>query len=194
MKKRETMLKPVIAKITEKYEVTPWAHLLWLEAPTIAAPAKPGQFVMVDCGEETFLHRPFSIHRVDGDKLALLFNVVGKGTAWLAERKPGDQVDIFGPLGNGFTLPPKKAKILLVAGGIGIAPLRFLADVAKKQGCSIKLLVGGQTASQIYPCDFLSNGDVIYTTEDATLGIPGRVTVVVPDYFDWADQVFACGP
>ncbi|MBU2609206.1 MAG: dihydroorotate dehydrogenase electron transfer subunit, partial [Chloroflexi bacterium] len=83
-------------------EVMPGVRLIWLEAPAIASTAKPGQFVMVRCGEELLLRRPFSIHQVsDDNKLAILCSVVGKGTQWLAQCKVGDRVDLLGPLGNG---------------------------------------------------------------------------------------------
>src|SRR5450759_402717 len=98
-------------------------HLLWLESPEIALAAKPGQFVMVGCGEDALLRRPLSIHKVDEAKgtLALLFAAVGKGTNWLSQRQAGDKVDIFGPLGNGFTIEPNAKNLLLIAGGVGIA-------------------------------------------------------------------------
>ncbi|MFH1169406.1 MAG: dihydroorotate dehydrogenase electron transfer subunit [Chloroflexota bacterium] len=187
-------MEQVLAPITSNDEVMPGVRLIWLEAAGIARRAQPGQFVMLRCGGYT-LPRPFSIHRTDGDRLALLFKMIGDGTGWLSQLKPGEVVSTFGPLGNGFSIDPKAQNLLLVAGGMGIAPLVFLAEMAAKQERSIKLLLGGQTAAQIYPCDFLANEiEVIHTTEDATLGIGGRVTVLVPDYFAWAAQVFACGP
>ncbi len=132
-------------------EVIPGVHLTWLESPQIASSALPGQFVMVYCGEETLLRRPLSIHRVDKTKLALLFSVVGRGTRWLSRRKSGDKIDLFGPLGSGFSVLPTSRNLLLAAGGIGIAPLVFLAQEAVKQGHSVKLLLGAPTASQLYP-------------------------------------------
>ena len=114
--------------------------LMWLRCPEIAREARPGQFVMVGCGEECVLPRPFSIHRVkDNGDIAIFFAVWedGTGTRWLSQRNQGDSVEITGPLGNGFSIPPKARNLLLVAGGIGIAPLRFLAQAALKQDCSI---------------------------------------------------------
>jgi len=157
--------------------------------------SRPGQFVMVRCGGECTLPRPISIHQVDGDKLALLFARVGKGTLWLSRRQAGDAIDIFGPLGNGYTIHPTSKNLLLVAGGIGIAPLCFLIQEASKRSCKAKLLIGGRTAAQLYPENLLPDGlDILYATEDATLGAHGQITVFAPDYFDWADQIFTCGP
>ena len=185
------------AKVTTNSKPMTGAHLLWLEAPQIASQAKPGQFVMVRCGEkgEYQLRRPLSIHQREGNGIALLFNIVGGGTQWLSQRKSGDKLDLLGPLGNGFSIHTNSRKLLMIAGGLGIAPLRFLVTEASKRGCKIKLLIGGQTAAHLYPQDLLPDGlDLIYTTEDATLGLQGMVTMFAPDYFDWTDQIFACGP
>jgi len=91
-------MKQIKATVTSNIEVMPETRLMWLEAPGVAESARPGQFVMVRCGGDTVLPRPLSVHRVDGDRLALLFNVVGKGTALLTELKKGEKVGIFGPL------------------------------------------------------------------------------------------------
>lgn len=184
-------MKQVSAPVISNNKVMPGAHLVWLDSPEIATEAQPGQFVMVRCGEETVLPRPFSIHQSDGGKLALLFQLVGRGTTWLSRRESGDRVDIFGPLGNGFSIRPGSQNLLLVAGGIGIAPLRFLAEDALSSGHSVKLLYGTvnedryQVASEI---------DVVAVTEDGSVGEEGMVTDLIADYIDWADQVFACGP
>ena len=114
--------------------------LMWLKCPDVASEAKPGQFVMVNCGEECLLPRPFSIHQVNDKGIALLFQVVGKGTAWLSQRQAGDNVDLFGQLGNGFSIHPTSHNLLLVAGGVGIAPLRFLIDKTLEQGKEVILL------------------------------------------------------
>ena len=190
--------KPLIiasAPITSHTELMPGVYLLWLESPQIASSALPGQFVMVYCGEDTLLRRPLSIHQVDKTKLALLFSVVGRGTRWLSRRKSGDKIDLFGPLGNGFSVLPTSRNLLLAAGGIGIAPLAFLAQEAVKQGHSVKLLLGAPTASQLYPHHLLPPEiELITATEDGTAGEKGMLTDILPDLTGWADQVFACGP
>jgi len=173
----------------------PGVHLLWLEAPPIASKAKPGQFVMVRCGEETLIPRPLSVHQVDRDKLALLFNIVGKGTRWLSQREVSDRVEIFGPLGNGFTIYPESKNLLLVAGGMGVAPLCFLASSANKQGHSIKILLGAQTKAQLCPEHlFQSESKLVAATEDGTAGHKGMITDLIPKYAAQPDQIFACGP
>ena len=139
-------MKQVIAPVISNHAVMPGVCLTWFEAPEIAQLAKPGQFVMVHCGRERVLPRPLSIHQRDGSKIALLFTVVGKGTAWLSHRKAGNNVNMFGPLGNGFSIHPNSHNLLLVAGGMGIAPLFFLAEKASKEGYSITVLIGIRTA------------------------------------------------
>ena len=161
-------MKQVLAEVIESREVASGLYLMWLGAAGIAGGAKPGQFVMVRCGEgnELILRRPISIHRTGQEKgrLALLFQVVGQGTGWLAQRQAGEKIDLFGPLGNGFSVPPAASNRLLVAGGIGLAPLCFLAEQALSQGCPVTLLYG--TASkERYPEALLPAGlKVVATT------------------------------
>lgn len=188
-------MRQVAASIISNSEVMPGARLVWLESPQIASQAKPGQFVMVRCGEETLLRRPLSIHLLNSNKLALLFTIVGKGTHWLSQCQVGDNIDLLGPLGNGFTINPSSKNLLLVAGGIGIAPLHFLAQEALSQGHSVTLLSGTPTATQLYPRQLLPpDAELIITTEDGTAGTKGMITNLLPDFISWADQVFACGP
>jgi len=191
-------LKQVTASVISNNEVMPGVHLIWLESPQIASTSRPGQFVMVRCGEgfEHPLRSPLSIHQLaDGIKLAFLFNVVGRGTSWLSQRKIGDNIDLLGALGNSFFIHPESRKLLLVAGGIGIAPLRFLTQVALNQGCSVRLLLGASTATQLYPRHLRPSGiELTVVTEDGTAGKKGMITDLLPDFVDWADQIFACGP
>ncbi len=193
--KPSSVLKQVTAAIISNDEVMPGVYLIWLESPDVGAEAQPGQFVMVRCGDY-LLPRPLSIHRLaeKGGKLALLFAVMGKGTHWLSQRKAGDNIDLFGPLGNGFFIQPAFRNLLLVAGGIGIAPLYFVAQEAIKKGCSVKLLYGTPNRHR-YPEDLLpSQAELISITDDGSIGTKGMVTDILPDFADRADQVFACGP
>jgi dihydroorotate dehydrogenase electron transfer subunit len=191
---------PVISSV----EAMPETRLIWLDAPEIAGAAKPGQFVMVRCGQETILPRPFSVHRVDGNHLALLFSVVGRGTRWLASKKHVAALEIFGPLGNGFRIDPAAGNLLLVAGGIGIAPLVFLADVATRQGKTVTIIAGARSCDYLAPVSLpqgLFNAGVtgaslhvVCATDDGSEGFKGLATDLVPVYLEGIDQVFACGP
>ena len=192
-------MKQAVAAIISNSEIMPGVYLTWLDSPRIAATAQPGQFVMVRCEEETLLRRPLSIHQLADEtgeaKLALLFTVVGKGTQWLSQRKSGDNLDLLGPLGNSYAIHPSSRNLLLLAGGIGIAPLRFLSQKAVSQGYSVRLLLGASTTSQLYPGHLLSPEiELITATEDGTAGKKGMITDLLPEFIDRADQVFACGP
>jgi dihydroorotate dehydrogenase electron transfer subunit len=197
-------MRQIRAPIISIIEAVPETYLLWLEAPDIAAAARPGQFVMVPCGDDTLLPRPFSVHRVDGGQLALLFKVVGKGTRWLARRRKGHVLDIFGPLGNGFTVHPESNNLLLVGGGMGIAPLCFLAEEAAGAGKKVTLIQGGRSGERLLPV-FGSQGlferglmpasfQCLNATEDGSEGFKGLATGLFPHYLKGIDQVFACGP
>ncbi|MBA7687499.1 Dihydroorotate dehydrogenase B (NAD(+)), electron transfer subunit [subsurface metagenome] len=190
-------MEQVLASIISNSEVMPGVYLIWLESPQIASIAQPGQFIMVRCGEDAEhpLRRPFSIHRLDNNKLAFLFTVVGKGTHWLAQCRAGNNIDLLGPLGNGYSIQPGSHNLLLLAGGIGIAPLCFLAEKALEQGCSVTLLHGARIRSHLYHEHLLPPGlEFIFFTEDGSVGRKGMITDFLPDFVGWADQIFACGP
>ena len=179
-------------------ELWPGVYLLQAQAPEISAPARPGQYVMVRCGEghEMILRRPLSIHRIYEDRsIAFLFAVIGRGTEWLSKRTVGDPIDLLGPLGNGFDIYSSSRNVLLVAGGVGIAPLLALAEHAVAAGRSVKLLIGNKNASQIYP-DRLIPPDIetVIVTEDGSLGRKGMATDILSEFTDGVDQIFACGP
>ncbi|MFU8796522.1 MAG: dihydroorotate dehydrogenase electron transfer subunit [Dehalococcoidia bacterium] len=160
--------------VASNTEVMPGVHLMWIEAPNIARSAQPGQFVTVRCGDFP-LRRPLSIHqcRFDQDsgksEVAVLFRVTGGGTLWLAQRERGDIIDVIGPLGRGFVISPgkpgKSQHLLLVAGGMGIAPLVFLIQHLLEPPLtqaslphSITLVHGASTASQLYSFDLARSG------------------------------------
>jgi dihydroorotate dehydrogenase electron transfer subunit len=191
---------PIISAV----EAIKGVYLFKLEVPEIAKAAKPGQFVMVRCARETILPRPFSVHSVDGSQISLLINVVGKGTAWLSKKKKGDVLDIFGPLGNGYTINPDSQNLLLVAGGMGIAPLRFLAEVAASMGKTVTIINGAQSKDCLLPVNppqSLYNKGMLpasfqcfNATDDGSEGFKGLATQLIPHYLKNIDQVFACGP
>jgi dihydroorotate dehydrogenase electron transfer subunit len=185
----------IICPIISNAEVMPDVCLMWLDAPEIAGIAKPGQFIMLSCDSNNLLRRPISIHQVDSNRLAILYAKIGSGTKWLAEQKNNTPIDILGPLGNGYTVSPDAENLLLVAGGMGIAPLHFLANTAIRQGKSVTLLLGAQKASLVFPDKLLPAGiKCIVTTDDGSMGKKGRTTDFMSEYLDTAGQVFACGP
>jgi len=177
--------------------------LMKLDAADIAADCRPGQFLMLKCGDDFLLRRPLSIHGVSRGRVKLLYRVgaaadgtvEGSGTGWLSHLTKGDSVDILGPLGNGFRMEAGARRLLLVAGGIGIAPLIFLANKAVDMGRQVVLLMGARSAAGIIPRNMLPFGTpCVITTDDGSLGVKGAVTDIMPRYLENADQVFACGP
>lgn len=188
-------------RVTEARALYQDTFALWLAAPDIARRATPGQFVMVRCGEgyDPLLPRAFSIYRIrdgsDGPEIGLLLEVVGRGTAWLARRRPGDEVALFGPLGHGFSVRPAARNLLLVGGGIGVAPLVWLTDEQVARGRSVTLLLGARTAAKLYPAELLPREvELLTATDDGSAGHHGPVTDLLPEHAGWADQILACGP
>lgn len=192
-------MKQILATVTSNTEILPGIHLMWARSSEIASESIPGQFVMVRTSEdhELLLRRPLAIHRTSPcpspNQFALLFSVIGRGTKWLAQRSEGDKIDLLGPLGHGFSVQSRH--LLLVAGGIGIAPLVALAENELARGAHITLILGAPTQDQLYPPHLLPHGiDVLVATEDGSVGEKGMATDLLANFTGKADQVFACGP
>ena len=175
---------------------------LTLHCPRIAAAAKPGQFVMVRAGAtlDPLLRRPFSIHKVSaGGSLAILFKVIGKGTRLLATAAPGDELEVLGPLGRGF-VPDPAGPHCLIGGGMGIAPLYFLAQHLLAAGGSHAnppVLLGAQTQAELLLLaqEFSELGyPVLTATDDGSLGHQGFVTDLLDRLLTEVRQVYVCGP
>jgi len=189
------------AEVTESERLYGDTHAVWFRRPDHLASAVPGQFVMVYAGEsfDPLLGRALSIYRVregaQGPEFAVLFDVVGRGTDWLARRRAGDEVRIVGPLGRGFEPRERVQKMLLVGGGIGVAPLVWFADTLIADGREVTMVLGGRGEAQIYPASLLpSEVELVVATEDGSLGETGRVTAPFERLLPWCDQAFACGP
>lgn len=160
--------------------------------PEIAA----GQFVEVEVRNcrEVMLRRPISIHDVnpEADTLTLLIQVVGKGTRQLATLKAGDTLNLVYPLGHGFSVAGSRP--LLVGGGAGIAPLLYLAKCYKAKGVRPMILLGGRTMDLIPVREaFKPYGEVVFSTEDGSLGEKGLVTQHSM-FTDSYDKICTCGP
>lgn len=178
------------------------SSLLSLATPTgFAAAVRPGQFVDVLCrvagSYDPLLRRPYSVYRVDParDRIDLLVRPFGRGSTWLAARKPGDVLDVLGPLGNAFEIHPRSTNLLMVAGGVGVAPLVFLAETAASRHLGIAFLMGSANGDGLLtPTELPRSAEYVVATDDGSQGHHGFITDLVPGYARWADQVFACGP
>ena len=160
----------------------------------------PGQFVevRVDDSPSTFLRRPISINNVDYERneLWLLVAAVGDGPRRLQQLRSGDTLNCVLPLGNSFTLPEKPgAKVLLVGGGVGVAPLLYLGRKIKAMGMQPTFLLGARTAKDVLEKPLFEEvGRVLITTEDGSEGEKGFVTnhsVLASENFD---LISTCGP
>ncbi|MDP1854374.1 MAG: dihydroorotate dehydrogenase electron transfer subunit [Candidatus Omnitrophota bacterium] len=174
-------------KIGQKY------FKIRLEAPKIAGEALPGQFVMARISDdyEPLLRRPFSIHRVIGKEIEIFYEIKGKGTEILSKKKAGEYLDVIGPLGNGFDLRRAKGegrRAIIVAGGMGVAPLTFLAEKLRSiepriSNFEIAVLLGARTKEQV-SCEkeFKNLGcDVKIATDDGSHGFKGRITELLEE-------------
>lgn len=175
------------------------ARVMWLRLPSIAA-ANPvaGQFLMVHCsaeGTDPMFARAFSIYRRDGDRLAILYAVVGKGTSWLHGRRRGDEITIYGPLGTGIELPEQSGNILLLGGGVGVAPLVDAAELALAAGHQVTLMMGGRSSKHLLPPSAIPQAaEYVVVTDDGSMGHHGLITDHLGQYQDWASHIYACGP
>lgn len=160
----------------------------------------PGQFVevRVDNSPSTFLRRPISINNVDYDRneLWLLVAAVGDGTRQLQKLQKGDRLNCMLPLGNSFTMPTDSAqKVLLVGGGVGVAPLLYFGKRIKEMGGEPTFLLGARSAKDVLEREFFEQvGRVLITTEDGSEGEKGFVTnhsVLAQEHFD---RISTCGP
>lgn len=171
----------------------------------ICAAARPGQFVMVKASgercDDPLLRRPFSVHRISGDILTIIFKIIGRGTDHLSRMTNADTVDVLGPLGNGFRLSEKAKVHYLVGGGMGVAPLQFLAETIRGEmaGAHVVALVGARTASESDNfraiCD-VPDIEVKIATDDGSAGHHGFVTELLAADIDKKKemQVYCCGP
>jgi dihydroorotate dehydrogenase electron transfer subunit len=178
------------------------AILLTVTAPPWATRRlEPGQFFNLSCrfagSFDPLLRRPYSVYRAmdDGSGVTFLVRPFGRGSAWLAERRPGDTLEILGPLGNSFTIPGRAQRLLMVAGGVGVAPLVMLSDHAVRRGLDVVFVMGAATEAGLLPASELSGRvEYLVSTDDGSRGHRGLATDVVANYVTWTDVVYACGP
>ncbi|MBN2266045.1 MAG: dihydroorotate dehydrogenase electron transfer subunit [Candidatus Aminicenantes bacterium] len=177
-------------------------HLFAIETPEIGRSARPGQFVMVKISEGTtpLLRRPLGVHDADGNGIKIFFKVAGLGTGILSLKRPGDRLDLIGPLGRGFTVPAPAAvrKAWLVGGGRGIAPLYFLARELARSGVRPVVLYGGRSLADIpLRGAFEEEGfELLASTDDGSHGFAGLVTELAARELARGrpDIIYACGP
>jgi dihydroorotate dehydrogenase electron transfer subunit len=181
--------------------ITEDTFLMGLRSEEVVSGARPGHFVMirVRTGLDPFLRRPFSICGTQaGNLFFILYRVVGKGTSLMAKTASGERISVLGPLGRGFSPPEAGGKPILVAGGIGIAPLIFLAQTVGHN--EITFMAGHGSACKILDPDEMGlyRGKTQIATDDGTAGHSGPVTDLLESHMAGSAQdpqsILACGP
>lgn len=152
----------------------------------------PGEFVNIKI-DGLYLRRPISVCDIEGDKLTLIYKVVGKGTEAMSEMTEGIELMILTGLGNGYDLTPAGDSPLLVGGGVGVPPMYLLAKRLIAQGKRVSVVLGFNTEDEVfYEDEFKALGcDVAVTTVDGSHGIKGFVTDALPDGYSY---FYTCGP
>lgn len=186
----------MLCKIIAKNIITDGVYDFTVQCPEMAEKTKAGQFLHILCGGEAYLRRPISVCEViDGKSIRFIFRVNGVGTEELAKKSVGEQLDILGPLGNGFDLSKADGRVLLVGGGIGIFPL---LEAAKQFGKKASVLLGFKTEAELMLTDeFAKYADNLFVaTDDGSCGYKGYV----PDLLrkiavsNEISQIYTCGP
>ena len=181
-------------------------HSMAVVAPGIPELTRPGHFLAVQVGgpsSSMLLRRAFAIYDVKergvyGGTVEFVFSVHGKGTAWLATRRPEDRLDVVGPLGKPFRLPKAPVHATLVGGGYGAAPLLPLAAALRERGCRVDVVLGAGSSDRLFGQLEAKRmaASIAVTTDDGSVGVKGRVSDVLPAVLErtGSDVVYACGP
>ncbi|QOR35678.1 dihydroorotate dehydrogenase electron transfer subunit [Clostridium sp. 'deep sea'] len=175
-------------------------YLITLKSKELSLVLEPGQFLHVQCGESNFqiLRRPISIFDCDknNEAIKMLYKVVGKGTTSLTQYKQGNTLDVIAPLGNSFDLSCKNP--LIVGGGIGVAPLKYLIRELNVKGIKPTVVLGYSNADQAKMSELFTDVDcrLFNCTIDGTAGFKGNcceyAKQLLKDYS--FDVIYACGP
>ena len=179
------------AKVVSQEALTDDICSMWIQAERIAKAAKPGQFISVYTKDKSkVLPRPISLCEIDKEqgRLRIVYRVVGAGTKEFSAYQAGDDIEIMGPLGNGFSLKEKKA--FLIGGGIGIPPM---LELAKNLNCEKQMVLGYRDVLFLNE-EFEQYGKVYVATEDGSAGTKGNVIDAIKANALDADVIYACGP
>ncbi|MEI7830419.1 MAG: dihydroorotate dehydrogenase electron transfer subunit [Prolixibacteraceae bacterium] len=175
--------------------------LLELKSEVPLSGIEAGQFanILVDKSSNVFLRRPFSIFQADYNcnTISVLIKAIGEGTKCLANSEVGESLSVIFPLGRGYTVPKEKSKVLMVGGGVGIAPLMLLSASLSKEGHQIEILIGAKRAEDLVLLDEFSQYGLVHTTtEDGSHGSQGFVTnhSLLQQEIKLFDMIYTCGP
>jgi dihydroorotate dehydrogenase electron transfer subunit len=176
------------APITGRRQVARDMFVIGMDAPEIAASVRAGQFVNLGWSRGPLLRRPFSVYRVDRDRIEIVLKEVGQGTAQLLAMRAGDRVSCLGPLGHGFAISAGPTSVALISGGLGVAPMPLAASEARSFGMRVTWVHGARSADDL--CSESEGEDVVWATDDGSKGLHGTAVSAAPE----AGLVLACGP
>jgi len=191
------MIKQFKAKVKQLKKLKSDVYILSFNSPYLAKAARPGQFLHLKI-KSVILRRPFSLHKIEGETIYIIFRIRGRGTKALSQIKKGAVLDIIGPLGQGFKLKSNKTNILL-AGGIGVAPLVFLAQKLPKKK-NLVLLGAKNKKEVLVEAEFRKVGfEVKLSTDDGSGGYKGTVTSLLKKTLlslgrGAVANLYSCGP
>lgn len=179
------------AKVISQEKIGEGIFDMWIETCNVAEYSVPGQFISVYTKDASkLLPRPISICEVDGQRLRIVYRVVGAGTTEFSGYVAGDDIRILGPIGNGFPLQDGK-KAILIGGGIGIPPM---LELAKRLNADKTIVVGYRNKDTFLDKDLKVYGDVVFATDDGSLGTHGTVIDAIKENKITGDVIYACGP
>ncbi|QKS72342.1 dihydroorotate dehydrogenase electron transfer subunit [Paenalkalicoccus suaedae] len=170
-----------------------------VDASAIEEPIRPGQFFHIRCGDSLypFLRRPLSIYRINATTIEFLYLVKGRGTIEMSKLQAGDQLDVVGPLGQGFTIPSDANSILLIGRGVGIATLAALAQEAAIEGVQCTAILSARSRDDLLAADMLSElgATVIKVTEEDNTSDVLQVSALIHELMvkSAISAVYTCG-
>ncbi|HEY1455905.1 MAG TPA: dihydroorotate dehydrogenase electron transfer subunit [Candidatus Dormibacteraeota bacterium] len=176
------------AAITGRREVARGMFVITMHAPEIAGSVRAGQFVNLGWSPGPLLRRPFSVYRVDGEQIEVVLKQVGVGTAQLLAMRAGDRLSCLGPLGHGFELGAGPRSVVLVSGGLGVAPMPLAAAQAAAARMRVTWVHGARSSADL--CSEWHGDAAVWATDDGSRGATGTAVAAAPE----ADLVLACGP
>lgn len=185
------------ARVLERSIPMTGAVELVLEDEMAARAVAPGQFFQLAVeAPHAILRRPYSVAWVDrsGGRIGFIFNVVGAGSAWLASLHAGDDVDLIGPLGQGFAIEPGARPAVCIAGGLGVATFPALVAELVSIGRPVTFLQGARTGDRLLPHQRLPGVDLRLATDDGSAGARGSVVDLLSPGLAADADIFVCGP
>jgi dihydroorotate dehydrogenase electron transfer subunit len=192
------VVPPGLFPVVDLRAVAQNIYVMGFTAPAIAGNIRAGQFLNIRVGEgcDPLLRRPFSAYYVEGERVDIVFNIVGKGTAALAQTRRGTMLDVLGPLGVPYRLEEESFDTgVLIAGGLGVAPMPLATRALQKNGKKILTILGGRSSEQVLT-DHLENVHV--ATDDGSRGFHGTVVdlagKLLAELSPARPKLFACGP